>query len=456
MAFAYKKMKIYLDAGHRNSTYDFGATNGSIKESVLALSITKKLKEQLKILNHTVYETRTSEQQTISLPNRVKLANNIGELDLFLSIHINSASNTSAQGVEVLHYEGTKGSQMAQKICNEICNLTGQKNRGAKVRNDLYVLKQTKSQALLVECGFISSPDECQKLCNEKFQDKLVQGILKGLGLIPREESDSMTLPYHKIPFSQIKKIDIINVRGGITAKEIMAKYNPDWLCNLALYDVGTMQNMTFLEDENVKSGSYFTSDGIGIIDHKTPIWCTHKEACSREDIYDFVAGSPVLVRDGKPVKDYGNKYSSYVDGSHKRMAVGITSSDELVLLASNYENTPEELRNYALKNIPNLIGFINCDGGGSVHLQNKSKVYKSSSRANCSWLLVYLKDEKPNVPEGGHKVTETKIEVNGVEKIVQAINVDGTNYIKLRDLADDKIFVTYDSVRKIPIVTTK
>lgn len=424
-------MKIILDAGHRNTKFDYGASNDLIKESELALKFCKKLKLALENLGHIIYETRVSENNIITLQDRVKLTNNMGKIDLFLSIHINSADNKEANGVEVLHYQGDAEKKLAQSICDSICTLTGQKNRGAKARNDLYVLSQTKCKALLVECGFLSNTEECYNLCNSIFQDKIVVGILEGLNLTTKKEDDIVNAPYHKIPFSKIKKIDLLNVKGGITATEIMKKYNPDWLCNLALYDTTGMQNMTFLEDENTKSGSYFSADGIGFIDHKTPIWCTYKDACNRDDIYDYVSGSPVLVREGKPVKDYGNKYSSYIDGSHKRMAVGITSNKELVLLASNYSNTPEELRGYALSNIPNLIGLINCDGGGSVHLQNKSTIYKSSSRANCSWLLIWLEETT-----GGNNLDTARVVVEGKETKGYLIN--DTTYVPVRFIGEE------------------
>lgn len=59
------------------------------------------------------------------------------------------------------------------------------------------------------------------------------------------------------------------------------------------------------------------------------------------------------------------------------------------------------------------------------------------------------MKDEE-------YKVQKTKINLNGKVKEVNAINKDGNNYIKLRDLADHKIVVDYDSAAKMPIVTTR
>ena len=54
------------------------------------------------------------------------------------------------------------------------------------------------------------------------------------------------------------------------------------------------------------------------------------------------------------------------------------------------------------------------------------------------------------------YEVTKTKIVINGVEKEVNVINIEGNNFIKLQDLRDDKIVVGYDSTKKMPTVTTK
>lgn len=47
--------------------------------------------------------------------------------------------------------------------------------------------------------------------------------------------------------------------------------------------------------------------------------------------------------------------------------------------------------------------------------------------------------------------ITKTKIELNGIVKYVQTVNIEGYNYVKLRDLQDEKIYVDYDERLKIP-----
>lgn len=69
----------------------------------------------------------------------------------------------------------------------------------------------------------------------------------------------------------------------------------------------------------------------------------------------------------------------------------------------------------------------------------------------------LYLFDEEPKEAEwGDYVVVKKKIKLNGVLKEVNAIEIDGNNYIKIKDLADSHIQVSYDVGNKLPIITSK
>lgn len=189
-----------------------------------------------------------------------------------------------------------------------------------------------------------------------------------------------------KIPRNKIQKIDIINVRGGITASDVYKKYKPDYMINLALYDMATGENITNLKDEGVTSGYLFSEYGIGIIGDNQIVSC-HK---SNAKVRDFVAGSPVLIENNAKSIDWGNKYSEYVDGVHNRSAIGF-NSEEVILYTSDKKMSLNALCDSLT---PHCFYAINCDGGGSSHLQYKDKIYRKSIRKNVSWLLVYMKPE--------------------------------------------------------------
>lgn len=223
-----------------------------------------------------------------------------------------------------------------------------------------------------------------------------------------------------KIPQNKIKKIDIVNIQGGLTASEVYKKYKPDYMINLALYDMATGTNITHLKDEGVESGYLFSEYGIGIIGDKEIVYC-HK---SNTKVRDFVSGSPVLVENFQKSIDWGNKKSAYVCGSHIRSAIGF-NANEIILFNSDKKMNLDELSQALISE--NCKFAINLDGGGSCHLQKSEKVYRKSTRANVSWLLVYLKEEKkmPKVFLGvGHGGLDCGAVANGLKESDINLNI--------------------------------
>lgn len=69
---------------------------------------------------------------------------------------------------------------------------------------------------------------------------------------------------------------------------------------------------------------------------------------------------------------------------------------------------------------------------------------------------LKFKEEVKNKMLEGDEVVEKVKIQINGVVKEVNAINKDGNNYVKLQDIKDHFIDVTYDSIKKIPVVEAR
>ena len=195
-----------------------------------------------------------------------------------------------------------------------------------------------------------------------------------------------------KIPRTKIKKIDIVNVKGGMTATQVYNKYKPDYMINLALYDMASGTNITHLKDEGVASGYLFSNEGIGIKGDAEITWTTKDD----NSVRDYVSGSPVLLKNGEKYLDWGNKKSEYVCGFHKRSTIGFNDK-EVILFNSDKEMSLEALQDELL-----TLGCdyaINCDGGGSCHLQAGTNVFQKSTRSNASWLLIYRTEAK-NMPK--------------------------------------------------------
>lgn len=247
----------------------------------------------------------------------------------------------------------------------------------------------------------------------------------------------------HSIALKDIEKIDLI-VTDGLTAKQVYEKYKPNYLINGALYDVSTKTNITNAKDEGVSSGYLFSNEGISFTEDNSIKWTTKGEATR-----DFVAGAPCLVKEGKKFVDWGNKYSEYIDGKHKRSCIGFNDS-HLFLFCSDLENTIDQAVDNCIK-----LGMkyaINLDGGGSCHLQKDTTITKSSSRANCSWILVYTKQQQESQLTKENKVT---VKCNGLEQ--EGYIENGVTYAPARFLAENLgASIIYDSTTKTVTVTKK
>ena len=208
-------MTICLDPGHGGS--DSGANAFGQKESALTLKIANYCKEELEKYDVNVVMTRTSdtrpsENAAQDLKNRVMTAKKAGA-SYIISIHLNSAANTSAHGAEV-YFPNTSGNAslsnngqaMAKAIQSQLVAL-GLYDRGIKIRNymdgstssnpnssdrDYYgIIRYAKEQnisGLIIEHCFLNNPDEYNKYLSSdaKLQQLGVadaKGIVNALGL---------------------------------------------------------------------------------------------------------------------------------------------------------------------------------------------------------------------------------------------------------------------------------
>lgn len=259
-----------------------------------------------------------------------------------------------------------------------------------------------------------------------------------------------------KIKLSDIDRFEII--AETTTDNQIYAKYKPDYLLNLSLYDTASGKNITHMKDNGETSGYLFSNIGLGITYDNKPVWIKKDDAYKDSKIKDYCSFSPVLVQNGKKDIDWGNKVSSYVNGNHYRSFCGF--NDEYFFLGvSDYQNTIDGLANYCVNQGMKFAG--NNDGNGSMSLWEKGKPLKDSGRRNASWLCIWLKKDTTNngnvnKEDGDEVVTKSNIMVNGKEKECSVIVKDGTTYVKLRDISDDKILVDYDSAKKMAKVDVK
>ncbi len=170
-------MKINIHAGHNADGKTACGAVGLIKESTEARNVKNKAIELLKEKGHTVFDCTVdnASDKSDNLKQIVTKCNS-NTVDLDVSIHFNAAVNDlegdgRTTGCEVFVYdENSTVKEQAQNICNAISEL-GFRNRGVKTNKGLYVLKNTKAPAMLIECCFVDDKDDtdlynCEAMAN--------------------------------------------------------------------------------------------------------------------------------------------------------------------------------------------------------------------------------------------------------------------------------------------------
>ncbi|MGL4656764.1 MAG: N-acetylmuramoyl-L-alanine amidase CwlD [Sarcina sp.] len=189
IAFANTEKVILIDAGHGGIDGGAVAKNGVVEKDI-NLQISLALKEKLEGAGYKVFMTRDSdiglytegktikEKKREDLANRVKLKRSTGA-QVFISIHQNMFPEDKYSGTQVWYSPESSDSKefanIIQKSAKE--KLGQQTKREAKdAKTQFRVLRSSPSAAaVIVECGFLSNPEECQKLSSKEYQDKFAQ-----------------------------------------------------------------------------------------------------------------------------------------------------------------------------------------------------------------------------------------------------------------------------------------
>ncbi|WP_404427963.1 N-acetylmuramoyl-L-alanine amidase [Ureibacillus chungkukjangi] len=178
---ALKGRIIVLDPGHGGK--DPGAVSGNYTEKAVVFKVANIVKQKLENAGATVKMTRTSDVFP-SLEQRVSFAQaNFAEV--FVSIHVNSATNSSAKGTETYYSISANANekedyQLASNINSQIVNNASMTNRGVK-REDWYVVRNSVFPSVLVELGFISNSEDRAKLVDDKYAEIFGDSIYKGI-----------------------------------------------------------------------------------------------------------------------------------------------------------------------------------------------------------------------------------------------------------------------------------
>lgn len=189
---------IFLDPGHGGQ--DSGAFYYNVAEKDLNMQIYRKLRTKLEELGYKVLTSRDSDIDVDFVTERSRMVNKTNS-DIFISIHFNATGNTysKASGIQTYSYRDepdypskinqywhnhpdrmSESKRLAAAIHSSLLAETGAKDAGL-LESSFAVLRETAKPAVLLELGYMDNFTENQRIRDDRYQDRLVAGIVKGI-----------------------------------------------------------------------------------------------------------------------------------------------------------------------------------------------------------------------------------------------------------------------------------
>ena len=175
-------------------TAELCGANGAI-ESSINLKIAKKIKQLLEQNSCKVILTRSDEngiytngnatlreKKVSDMKNRVKIGNS-SNADIFVSIHLNKIGQSKYWGWQTFFKKNDENSKkLAISIQNGLNDAIQKENKreALKIENK-YIIDNVIIPTTIVECGFLSNPEEETLLATDEYQNKLAWGIYLGI-----------------------------------------------------------------------------------------------------------------------------------------------------------------------------------------------------------------------------------------------------------------------------------
>lgn len=178
---------VVIDAGHGGEDGGAVAKNG-VCEKDINLKISSMLGDIFSAAGYTVVQTRTEDKllydrnadykgrkKILDMAARLDTANNCGA-ELFISIHMNSFPQSKYRGLQVYYSPNHKKSESVAKAIQALAKSSLQPENRRAVKpsaGKIYLLDKIEYPAVLVECGFLSNPDEAALLNDEDYLQRL-------------------------------------------------------------------------------------------------------------------------------------------------------------------------------------------------------------------------------------------------------------------------------------------
>ncbi len=175
-----KKYVVYIDVGHGGDDIGYKTESGATEKD-LDLTISKLVSTRLSSQSDISVIVSRSADSNLSSKERVEDAN-YQNADAFISIHMAGNDDSTANGVQTFYRgdSGNSSNELATLVQKSIVAYVDLKDRGAAPFT-FDVLKNNNMPAILIQCGFLTNPEDGEKLSNPDFQKDLAEGIAQGI-----------------------------------------------------------------------------------------------------------------------------------------------------------------------------------------------------------------------------------------------------------------------------------
>lgn len=163
--------------------------SSKVPEYELTLAVSLKLKEELINRGYEVVMIRETNDVDISNKERADIAGEAGA-DALIRVHADGSENQSVSGATALYpsdknpyvaYLSADSKLLSEEAVNHLCLETGAKNRGISARDDMSGINWCTVPVTIIEIGFMTNPEEDEKLQTAEYQDKIVEGLCNGI-----------------------------------------------------------------------------------------------------------------------------------------------------------------------------------------------------------------------------------------------------------------------------------
>lgn len=173
---------VVIDPGHGGE--DEGCSREAVQEKAVNLEIALRLAGELETMGFEVVLTREDDETRLSPEERCAIAKE-EKADIYVSIHQNACETKEdpATGIETWYCGDDNGEsrRLAQLIHMGALQETNAPDRELRETDELYVIREAAMASCLIETGFLSNSKEREALCSEEYQEKLADGIARGI-----------------------------------------------------------------------------------------------------------------------------------------------------------------------------------------------------------------------------------------------------------------------------------